>query len=397
MSTRTSTQPTATRHYNAGQQPTLLEKLLAILAGGIALFLVLISAAGFGYERYYRGQIFPGVSVAGLDLSGMEPVEAAVAVAQTVTYPDTGKIVFQDDTFSGDRSDSGNLIWQVKPSELGYSLSLEETISRAYELGRSGNPLSRVIAQLGAWYKGRDMPPVMVYDEFAARAYLAGVAAQIDRPMLEATLGVEGVEVVYTSGQVGRQVDIAATMQPLEHYLVSMTDGLLPVVVNEQRPVILDVDMAASQVRYILQEPLVVSVPDAAEGDPGPWVIEPERLAEMVVIEPVTASEDAAAGSGYYNVRMDLSQLRPLLEEAAPQLSRIPENGRFIFNDETRQLELIEPAVIGRSLNIDESLAAIETALALRNHQTQLVVEYTRPDATSELDCRAIRDPRAGE
>ena len=245
MVTRTTHAEPSTGYRSTESSP-LAMKVLAVLLGGFALFLVLISALGFGYERYYRGQIFPGVSVAGLDLSGMQPVDAAVAIARYISYPETGKIVFQYVS-----PEDGNRVWQVKPSELGLNMDLEETVSQAYSLGRHGNPLSRVIAQLGAWYKGRDLPPVLVYDEYAARAYLAGVAAQIDRPMLEATLNVQDVDVVYTDGQVGRQVDLSATMQPLEVHLTSMTDGLLPLVINESRPVILDVDVAASQVRYI--------------------------------------------------------------------------------------------------------------------------------------------------
>jgi len=374
MATQTTTPTDSPARYRPVESIPLAAKVFAALLGGVALFLVLISLLGFGYERYYRGQIFPGVSVAGLDLSGMQPVEAAVAIARHISYPETGTIVFQDVS-----SEGGNRVWQVKPSELGLSLNLEETVSQAYTLGRRGNPLNRVIAQLGAWYRGRDLPPVLVYDEYAARAYLAGVAAQVDRPMLEATLSVQDVDVIYTAGQVGRQVDLEATMQPLETNLSSMTDGLLPLVINESRPVILDVDAAANQVRYILQEPLVLSVPDAEKGDPGPWEIDPQTLAKMVVIEPVTTGE-----SGYYNVRTDVSQLRPLLEEAAPKLSRQPQNGRFIFNDETRQLELLESAVIGRSLNIDQTLASIETALALRDHQVDLTIDFERPAVTSD-------------
>ncbi len=173
------------------QQPAQSQplKILMSLAGGVFLFMILLSLIGFGYGSLHNGRIFPGVSVAGIDLSGMQPVEAAVTLAQNLTYPETGQIVFEDTSTTSERR-----VWQVRPYELGLSLDLDETIQRAYSLGRIGNPIRRSIEQISAWHGGRDLPPVMNYDEYVARAYLAGIAAQVDRPMVEASLEIQGAE-----------------------------------------------------------------------------------------------------------------------------------------------------------------------------------------------------------
>jgi vancomycin resistance protein YoaR len=373
---------TAIQQVVPTQAPALL-KVLVSLAGGMLVFLLLLSLAGFGYEAYFSERIFPGVSVSGIDLSGMEPVEAAVKLAQNINYPENGQIVFEDTSQTADIR-----VWQVRPHELGLSFDLEETISQAYSLGRNGNPIRRSIEQVTAWYGGRDLPPVMNYDEYVARAYLSGMGAQIDRPMVEASLEIQGVDVIARDGQVGRQLDLAQTMIPLERHLTSMTDGLLPLVIAEIHPVIMNVSEAAEEVRRIIREPLVISVPEAGEGDPGPWTLEREQLVEMVAIERVASGIDGE--QQVFLVRLDVGKLRPILEEAAGKLARTPVNARFIFNDDTHQLDLMEPAVIGRALNIEATLKSIESELFLGNHQLPLVLDTTNPQVTSDASAEQL-------
>jgi hypothetical protein len=48
-----------------------------------------------------------------------------------------------------------------------------------------------------------------------------------------------------------------------------------------------------------------------------------------------------------YQVTLQREALLNFLSNLAPTLAKDPQNARFIFNDDTRQLELIQHAVIG--------------------------------------------------
>ena len=61
--------------------------------------------------------------------------------------------------------------------------------------------------------------------------------------------------------------------------------------------------------------------------------------------------------------------LAAFLEPLAPDLERQPENARFIFNDETRQLDLLREAIIGRSLDVPATIQAINDGLNAGQHQ----------------------------
>ncbi len=358
MSSYTSAQPTARQSL-----PFFMQSIL-VLALGLALFLVFLGATVIGYDFLYADKVFPGVSVAGVNISGLSPQEAAARLGAQLVYPTSGKIVFQE----------GSKVWVARPVDVGLYLDPETSAQAAYGLGRSGGILSRWGDQFDAWYFGKDLPPLLIYDEKIARGFAAGIASQIDRPAIEASLEINGTDVVVKTGQIGRSLDVEATLAPLETQLRSLTDGILPVVVDESTPAILDASQQADLARQILSAPMVLQLPDAAEGDPGPWTFKQDQLAAMLSIERVEAVDGA-----HYQIGLNPDSLRAFLESLAPRLARSPQNARFVFNDDTHQLDPLQPAVIGRSLDVDATIQSINDGLAKGQHNLQVSLQITQP------------------
>lgn len=341
------------------------------MAGGIVLFVLLLAAVVFGYDLVYYGSVYPGVSVAGVDLSGLTPEEASGLLTEHLTYPQMGKIVFHE----------GQKYWIAKPEDLGLFLDPQMSAMAAYSVGRQGGLVTRLQEKFTAWYTGKDLPPLMVYDERRAKAFLDTVAAEVNLPTVEGHLEINGLEVIARPGQVGRTVDPDATLAQLQGQFQTMMDGLIPLVVRETPPQILDVTAQAEIARQILSAPLTLTLPDAGEGDPGPWTIPPEQLAQMLVVERVQTAEGAE-----YQVRLNAADaLRSLLAELEPQLRRAPDNARFIFNDETRQLEVIQPAVIGRALDVNQTIERINEQVSQGEHTVALAIDTTPPAITDDV------------
>lgn len=359
-----SLSPTASPRPGPLALPLIPQAVVAIFGGLLLTFLAFSSFAA-GYQYRYAGRIFPGVSVAGVDVSGLTPAEAGGLLWEQLSYPRDGHIVFQD----------GHALWVASPAELGLVLDANNSAWAAYQVGRSGNPFSQALAQLHAWRAGKDLPPLFVYDENIARNYLLGLAAAIDRPTVEASIGLDGVNVTLRSGQIGRKLDVDATLPAVARQIQTMTDGMIPLVVHETPPVIFDAAEQAEIARQILSAPLVITTP-AQDSDPARWEIDVQTLAGMLAIERV-----AVPNGEQYQVGLHSEQLRAFLASLAPGLERPPANARFIFNDETRQLEVLQPSVTGRRLLIEESLAAIQEQLAAGRHQIELVFDYSLPAA----------------
>ena len=372
---RTTTLPPPPIYARPAPKPSALLQTLVTLLIGISLFTVFLGIAVLGFNLAYANRVYPGVSVGGVDLSGLRPAEAEERLRVQIKYPKTGKIAFQE----------GANVWIARPEELGFILDAPTSVQAAYLVGRSGSIWSRAAAQVNAWSEGKNLSPLFVLDERIAQHYLKGIAAQVDVPIVEASLSVNGVDVIVRSGQVGRNLDVPAAIQAICGQLTTLTDGIIPLVVRETPPVILDATAQAELARLILSAPLTITVPEAVSGDPGPWTFQPEELAAMLVLSRV---EDAQGA--HYQVELDSSKLRGFLDQIAPAFIRSFENALFIFNDDTHQLELIQPAVIGRALDIDTSLQQIKDKVIAGEHTVGLDMEYTEPPVTDNATAESL-------
>lgn len=335
---------------------TLIAVSIIILVNLLAALLVA------GYQIYYDGVIFPGVSVWGVDLSGMTPSQAAAALQGQFTYPQTSTITFRD----------GQNIWPLTAGELGVHFDIERTVQAAYDAGRRPNLIDSLREQASAWREGVVISPVVVFDQQVADGYLQRIASKLNRPAIDATVRVENLQAATTPSQIGRQVDIPTTMEALGRLVTQLESGEVNVVMIETPPQIANADDAARAINAILASDIQIFIENPNPTDPGPWIASRESLAEMLVI-------DRAEGS--YTVRLDEARLQAFLDPLGPELARDPVNARFIFNDDTKQLDLLAPSVQGRTLNIPATIQNInQTAANDKNRSIPLVFDFSPPD-----------------
>jgi hypothetical protein len=117
--------------------------------------------------------------------------------------------------------------------------------------------------------------------------YLQSLSAEIDQPVTEASLKVEGTNVVAVPGQVGRLLDVEGTLIFISAQMQTFRDGEIPLVVREQAPEIVDVSAQEEIARRVLSEPMRLYIPNAAEGDPAPWTYDVQILANMLTVQRV--------------------------------------------------------------------------------------------------------------
>src|SRR5215218_6427612 len=110
------------------QKIPVLPQIVAVLLNGVVLFFALILTWTLGFQLLYAGRIFPGVAVAGVDLSGLKPSDAAMKLNETLSYPFSGKVLFR----------YGEKAWVASPAQLGMVFDPSSSARTAYDLGRRG-------------------------------------------------------------------------------------------------------------------------------------------------------------------------------------------------------------------------------------------------------------------
>jgi len=343
---------------------SVLTQISVAVFAGVVLFFGWVIVWTLGYQLLYAGRVFPGVSVAGIDLSGLSPNDAALKLGQTLSYPITGKLLFRN----GDR------IWVAAPAELGMVFDPSASAVAAYHLGRRGGLFGALAGQIRARGNGVDVSPVVIFDQRVAYGYLQNVASQVDQPVVEASLRVEGTSVVAQPGQVGRNVNIDATLLSLAAQMQSFRDGEVALSMQETSPTLLDVSAQAETARRMLSQPLTLALPNSRQGDPGPWVYDVQVLAHMLAVTRLDTD-----GQTELRVGLDPAALGLALADLKPLVDRVPADARFYFDDPTAQLVIYRPSTTGRSLEIEPSVTAINDALARGEHTVALAVTEQQP------------------
>lgn len=347
--------PPYTQNAPRRMNPWALRLTLLFFSGLVLLVLVLMILIA-GYEFLHQGEIYPGVStVFDVDLTGMTREEAASALSKRFSYPQDATFAFR----------YGNQTWQFTAGDLGVQLDAAATVDSAYQAGREGNRIEALLDQIDIWLNGYPVTPVITYNQSEAEYLLTEIAnTYINRPMVDAALTIRDHKAYAPPSQVGRSVDIPATLSALRQEIVALnTHSEITLIVNETAPVVLDTTQAAEQINLALSAPVTFFIDLNDHIDQGPWVSQIESLEQMLVVEPVQNDD----GTGSYTVSLSLDQARDFLDQLAPDLTIQPVNARFTFNDDTRQLDVIENSVNGRGLDVESTIARFEKAVFTSN------------------------------
>jgi vancomycin resistance protein YoaR len=376
MNTPTESTPAAPdpAGRSAGISRTIIRASAVVLTAMLSV-VILTAVSAAVYDSTNSGRIFPGISVYGLDLSGLSAAEAAYRLNDGFYYPRDGRIKF---TYE-DKS------WLATPADLGLGLDLLATINDAYAVGRTGDPLGNLEKQMQARFTGVGVAPVLQFDFGRAMTYLQRIAADVERPALEARLELHGLEVTAIPGQMGKQLDMSTMLQLVAAPIGNLADAEIPLQLSEYPPDVLDASSQAEAARTLLAQDFILSIGEPAAGDPGSWTLTPAMIADMLAFRKVTDSSGAR-----YILALDENKLTALLQPLTPSLSRRVANARYQFDDAANALALYYPSSRGRELNVGKSIELIQAAVAQGAHGAVLGFDFVEPEIGDNMTAASL-------
>ena len=252
-------------------------RLLVLLA-----FLPLLLGASILvlYRQQYVDRIYPGVSIIGVDVGRQTREEAAAAVKRHLVERSRGPFLL--------RYEDGAVT--VSLAALGLKIDdaeLAQLAERAWAVGREERLRAWLRSQLDLLRSGYALPAAAGLDREQASAVLGRVAVDVERPTVNAGLNVakagERFEVHTTPAQVGRRLNLNATLDRLERALAGALPGAIDLVLDEAPPAIGDADLlpAIDTIQVLLGSPLEFK--DGARV----WKLEPDAAFDMLEITGV--------------------------------------------------------------------------------------------------------------
>ena len=262
---------------------------LVVLIGGAALVAVRVATAD-------DDRVPAGVTIAGIDVEGLTADEAVRAVRASATPP------------GGDVEialDGQPAFPQVVPvRRAGAPAAARAAVDEAVA---PSSLWRRVLAQVGL-ERSRDVPLAFRATPARARAEAAAVAAAVDQPAKEATVGVGGGRIVVGPARVGRAVD-----QPELTRRLTALPTRAEVPVTEVAPTL---GTAAAEAAR-LQAARIVRVPVTVRGAGRRARIDRATLLKALRFTPGSGTVDVAL-DGPTLARAITPAFAPVLQEPRP-------------------------------------------------------------------------------
>lgn len=354
-------------------------RVIFILLSGLILGILLSAAAVFIYENSYQGRIFPGVTADTVAIGGLTREEAAQKLEQELRYPFESSFRF---TYE-DRS------WNATPRELGFHAQTAEIAQTAFSVGRTGGLLDQITEQLTSLLHGMKIRPVFLFDERVAFNFITKMADEIDTPMDDPSIVLQGSEVIIQPGKSGLLLDREMTMTLLQIYARNLQSAEieLPVTVIEtteanlgEQKQLLDDLLSMDFILYTNDERGLLSAGS----------IPADVLAGMINFEPVVTD-------GRLTIEMTpkTDPFYSRLLEISSDVYKEAKDAKFIFDDSRRTLQLLSPGETGKELDFEASLANISDAIRAGSNQAEVVLTTKEPkvkgtETAEELGIREL-------
>ncbi len=275
--------------------------LLVLLLGGVVLF-----AAGVMRRVFmapYADQIYPNIYVLGEDLGGLTPDQAAERLQASSGDYASGELVLSE----------GEQTWTVSWSEAGLRIDVEATAQRAFNAGRERG--WRTL--LGIWLGERvEVSPVFTLDEEATREVLEQLAPEMAQPPIEATLTLDGGEIVALPGVPGRRLDIDATLEKIVTTVNHLgPDNVFAPTFRAVPPRIADASPVEAEAEAMLRREIHITAYGQHKGETHrwDWSLGREAIVDWLAVEELEETPG-------FTIELDEEAVQATLAELAAEL-----------------------------------------------------------------------------
>ena len=204
--------------------------------------LLLLAAVGaYAWDSSRKDQIAEGVTIGGVDVSGMTEDEATKAVNDALVDPLRKKITV---TYDGVK-------YQLNPDKLQVDSDVEGMVDRALEESQEGGLPTRVWRYATGGEVDVAISPQVSYSNNAIDEFIAKVADAIDTEPVNATIEPTTTSLTGVPGRPGLSVDEAALRRRVESVVQRPNHRRVVAPVDEVQPDVTKADLAEQYPTYL--------------------------------------------------------------------------------------------------------------------------------------------------
>ncbi len=320
----------------------------------VVLLLVLIPIAGFQF--YYQDKIYPGISVAGVDLSKLTLQQANTQLKTKASQTADIVVVSTDQEFT------------IPQDSIDVNYNTENTALKAYKQGRSGNPVFDASQIITALTKKTNLGFNVDLNEQALAKNISVISGVLETETVYPSATLNNDTIVINSGKQGVEIDELKLRLDIGQHLANLDFSKINVDKKN-----IDPTLSPTQELEFKQRA------EKLKGKGLKLTFEFEQFnftkaKLLALIDP--------------KVKYNTSQIQTITSDIAKKINRDPQNSTFSFEDgKVKEFAPAKSGVVVKTEDlgklITESLASLE--ISDQNELTLTIpVETKQPEVQTE-------------
>lgn len=172
-------------------------KKLIILSIIFCVFVLLILSTVFALLNSNKNTIIYGISIKGVDISGLTKEEAYDKIVAVVN----NKLSTPFDLIHNDNKTT------IIPEQFGANFDIESSINTAYERGRNSNIFKNNFEIVSSFFFKVNIIPSFSYNEEAVNSLISEIQANLPDRLIETNYYIDGSNLIVTKGVDGVKIE----------------------------------------------------------------------------------------------------------------------------------------------------------------------------------------------
>jgi vancomycin resistance protein YoaR len=353
-----STAPTPFKNFisNFGKIKFFVLPLLVVL-------ILLIST-----HLYFLNKIYPGVSIASIQVGGLSKEEATKKISST-QFPEKIILAGENNQFFDITSDQIELLYDI-----------EKTVDGAYMIGHKGDILGNVKDILNLIAEKQNLPYVYQARSEELDSYLETLNQQISIPAVDPEITIQNKIIFVSTGKNGQAVDNLQLKKQIFNTLAYAKKDPIHIPVTKLTSQISNEE--AQSIKEKAQN--IVGKKISLTFEEQTFIYKDTDL--LAILQPIQP-----------NLSPNNNKLQKLVQDIAGTINRAPQDAKLNF--ENGQVKEFQPAKDGIEVKNDELASTLfETIDRLETTQEKeatisIPVSATKPDvSTSEVNNLGVKE-----
>lgn len=217
-------------------------KKTKIALGVIAGLIVVLAAGVYVYDNSQKDKIAEGVTIAGVDVGGMDAEEAKAEVQRQLLAPlkDTLEVELDDES------------WTLPGEKLKIRANVDEAVQEAVDESQDGGLPTRLVRYVSGGELDKPVTAEIDYSKSAINRFVRHVAEEVNRDPVNASVEPSSDSLNVVSGKAGLKLRDNQLAQDLEDAVLN-ADASRTVVahVHKTKPEVTTKDVAGKYPSYL--------------------------------------------------------------------------------------------------------------------------------------------------